>query len=205
MLDIPPSTLRTWEERYRLVVPLRSAGGQRLYTRAQVEQLRFVSEQLQAGVQPADAHRLLDEQLRNSGALGIVESGLDAPRMLILLAERDSFTASLTEFFLKTEGFDVEAAFGVDDAEARFDELEPSLCVIELLLSGGRGLDLCRRFKEGRDAPVLAISGLADRDRAFAAGADAFLQKPLDPLDLVSTVKDLLGLSALVARAGARV
>ena len=47
---------------------------------------------------------------------------------------------------------------------------------------------------------VLAISILEARDEALAAGADAFLQKPLDPLELVSTVKDLLGASALVAR-----
>ena len=49
---------------------------------------------------------------------------------------------------------------------------------------------------------VLAISVLQARDEALAAGADAFLQKPLDPLELVSTVKDLLGASALVARHG---
>jgi DNA-binding response OmpR family regulator len=49
---------------------------------------------------------------------------------------------------------------------------------------------------------VLAISVLQARDEALAAGADAFLQKPLDPLEFVSTVKDLLGSSALVARHG---
>ena len=47
---------------------------------------------------------------------------------------------------------------------------------------------------------MLAISVLEARDEALAAGADAFLQKPFDPLELVSTVKDLLGVSALVAR-----
>jgi CheY-like chemotaxis protein len=49
---------------------------------------------------------------------------------------------------------------------------------------------------------VLAISVLQARDEALAAGADACLQKPLDPLEFVSTVKDLLGASALVARHG---
>ena len=49
---------------------------------------------------------------------------------------------------------------------------------------------------------MLTISVLEARDEAFAAGADAFLQKPVDPLELVSTVKDLLGSSALVARHG---
>ena len=62
--------------------------------------------------------------------------------------------------------------------------------------------ELCRRLKELGAGAVLAISTLQARDEALAAGADAFLQRPYDPLELVSTVKDLLGVSALVARRG---
>ena len=67
------------------------------------------------------------------------------------------------------------------------------------MISGGRGAELCRRLKQHNGGAVLAISVLQARDEALAAGADAFLQKPLDPLEFVSTVKDLLGASALVA------
>jgi len=59
MLGVSTMTLRTWEERYGLVVPHRSAGRQRLYTPAQVEQLRFVVEQVRAGTRAGEAHRLL--------------------------------------------------------------------------------------------------------------------------------------------------
>ena len=61
MLSISAATLRNWEERYRLVQPERSGGGHRLYTRSQVEQLRFVKERIDEGLQPAEAHRLLGE------------------------------------------------------------------------------------------------------------------------------------------------
>ena len=44
--------------------------------------------------------------------------------------------------------------------------------------------------------PVLAVSAVDSRDQALAAGAEAFLVKPLDPLQFVSTVRDLLGTSA---------
>ena len=54
MLDIPAATIRNWEERYGLVKPERSDGGHRLYTRGQVEQLRFVKE----NEQDHDLHRL---------------------------------------------------------------------------------------------------------------------------------------------------
>jgi DNA-binding response OmpR family regulator len=46
---------------------------------------------------------------------------------------------------------------------------------------------------------VIAVSTLTSRAQALEAGADAFLQKPVDPLQLVSTVKDLLGASIMVA------
>jgi DNA-binding transcriptional MerR regulator len=197
MLDIPAATIRNWEERYQLVVPERSTGGHRLYTRAQVEQLRFVKEGLDRGLQPAEAHRLLGEQLeRGSGLRSADET--DAPRLLILLAERDPYAAEFAEFFLQTEGYEVTLALDVDDAARKFEQLLPQLAVIELLISGGRGADLCQRLKEAGVPACLAISTLDARDQALAAGADAFLRKPLDPLQFVSTVKDLLGKSAFL-------
>jgi DNA-binding response OmpR family regulator len=67
--------------------------------------------------------------------------------------------------------------------------------VVDLLISAGAGLALCRTAQAG-SIPVLAVSVLDSRDVALSAGADAFLQMPLDPLQLVSTVRDLLRTSA---------
>jgi len=72
------------------------------------------------------------------------------------------------------------------------------MTVIDLLISGGSGLELCRQLKQRSDAPILAVSTLDSSHAALEAGADAFLQKPLDPLQLVSAVKDLLGASAFL-------
>jgi len=197
MLDIPSATLRTWEERYGLVVPERSPGGHRVYSRDQVEQLRFVKAQLDSGMSPADAHRLLAERVAaGSGSLGAPEAA--ATRLLILLAERDPHAAGLTEYFLRTEGYEVAAALDTAEAARKFDELTPSMIVIDLLIAPGSGLELCRQLKQRSGAPVLAISTLETSDQALEAGADGFLQKPLDPLQLVSAVKDLLGASAFL-------
>jgi DNA-binding transcriptional MerR regulator len=204
MLGIPAATIRNWEERYRLVNPERSGGGHRLYTRTQVEQLRFVKEQLDRGLQPAEAHRLLGERLELGGDFGSMDEDERAPRVLILLAERDPYAAEFAEFFLRTEGYEVVLALDADDAAGKFEQLLPQLAVIELLISGGTGAALCRRLKEAGVPSCLAISTLETRDQAFAAGADAFLQKPLDPLQFVSTVKDLLGKSAFLQGAAPR-
>lgn len=197
MLDIPAATIRNWEERYGLVKPERSSGGHRLYTRGQVEQLRFVKEGLDRGLQPAEAHRLLGEQLARRGGVGSTD-GREAPRLLILLAERDQYAAEFAEFFLQTEGYEVALALDADDAALKLEQRLPELAVIELLISGGTGADLCQRLKEAGVPACLVISTLDARDQALAAGADAFLRKPLDPLQFVSTVKDLLGKSAFL-------
>jgi DNA-binding transcriptional MerR regulator len=199
MLDIPAATLRTWEERYGVPKPERSAGGHRLYSRDQVGQLRFVKAQLDAGMTPADAHRLLGERLA-AGALAIGEPEPAETRLLVLLAERDPFAAEFSEYFLRTEGYEVASALDAADAARKFEELAPSVTVIDLLISGGggSGLGLCRQLKQQGETPVLAISTLQASDQALEAGADAFLQKPLDPLQLVSAIKDLLGTSAFL-------
>jgi DNA-binding transcriptional MerR regulator len=198
MLGIAVATIRNWEERYGTIVPERSAGGHRLYSRDQMEQLRFVAAEVSRGLSAADAHRLLAEQSEGGQSTANARNG--TTRLLVLLAERDPVAADLAEFFLRTEGYAVELALAAGDAEGMWLETRPQLTIVELMISGGRGAELCRRLKQHDAGAVLAISVLQARDEALAAGADAFLQKPLDPLTFVSTVKDLLGASALVSR-----
>ena len=196
MVGVPVATLRTWEERYALVVPDRNASGHRLFSRTQVEQLRLVKMHMAEGLSAADAHRLLAERI-GTGLPAAAPAG-HPPRLLILLAEHDPYAAELQEYFLKTEGFAVDVALGDEAARRSFLDNSPSLVVVELLISGGSGLSLCRFFKQDHNLPVVAVSVLECQDQALEAGADAFLRKPLEPLQFVSTVRDLLGSSAFL-------
>ncbi len=202
MLGVPVATIRTWEDRYGLVVPDRKTGGHRLYRRDQVEQLRFVRARMAEGLSAADAHRVLAERL-DGGPLSPAElaelaepTELAEPAPLaqaaILLAERDRYAAELAEHFLTTEGFEVEVALSEAEARSALNNRRPAVAVIEPLISGGAGLGLCRYCKRS-GVPVIVTSVLQSRDQALEAGADAFLGKPLDPLRLVSAVRDLLG------------
>jgi CheY-like chemotaxis protein len=197
MLAVPPATIRNWEERYGKVVPERSPGGHRLYSRDQVEQLRFIAMEVGRGLSAADAHRLLSDQ-GQGGRPPESDGPSDRTRLLVLLAERDPAGAELVQFFLRTEGYEVRLALSVDEAEELWLESRPDLAIVDLMISGGMGTELCGRLKQHEEGAVLAISTLEARDEALAAGADAFLQKPFDPLELVSTVKDLVGASALI-------
>jgi CheY-like chemotaxis protein len=190
MLGVEPATLRAWEERYRVVVPARSRSSQRLFSRVQVEQLRFVIRSMADGSSAADAHRLLGEQLGQPSDVGVTGDVL----MLILLAERNRFAAELCEYFLRTEGYEVCLASNAADAERSFVEHRPNLAIVEVAMPGG--LELCRQLARD-ETPVLAVSPLAVHDDALTAGASAFLQKPFEQLRFVSTVRDLLGSSAI--------
>jgi CheY-like chemotaxis protein len=191
MLELPVATIRNWEERYGTVVPERSAGGQRLYSPDELEQLRYVSSQIARGLSAADAHRLLGERQAGDPPARQREQG-DRGRPVVLIAERDPAAAQLAQAVLARAGYEVEPVFSASDAEERWRERRPGLAIVELMISGGQGTDLCRRLKRHHDGAVLAVSGLAARDEALAAGADAFLQKPVDPVELVSTVRTLL-------------
>ena len=199
MLDIPVATLRTWEDRYGQVVPVRNVSGHRLFSRRQVEQLRSVRAQMSAGASAADAHRLLAERIETAMPLSSPPPE-PAPQLVILLAESDPFAAEFQEYFLKTEGLDVRVALGEDSAREAFAATSPSVVIVEVLISGGTGLELCRFFRQRAEVAVVAVSAMQAQDAAIEAGADAFLLKPLDPLHLVSTVRDLLRSSAFLSR-----
>ena len=203
MVGVPVATLRTWEERYALVVPERSASGHRLFSRDHVEQLQTVRMRMAEGMSAADAHRLLAERLGTG--LPVAAPDGHPPRLLILLAEQDPYAAELQEYFLKTEGFEVEVALGDEAARRSFLDNPPSLAVVDLLISGGSGFSLCRFFRQDRGVPVVAVSVLECREQALEAGADAFLRKPLEPLQFVSTIRDLLGSSAFLPSPGQEV
>lgn len=201
MLGVPTATLRAWEERYGVVVPERGEGTQRLYTREEVEQLRYVKRQIDAGLSAADAHRLLEDELSSGGPTGDGDRDGDGDTPLVLIAERDHYAAEVAEYFLKTEGYDVCIALNARGARAVFDERSPELVILDLLISGGAGFRLCREFAEGGSTQVLAVSAMDSAEEALSSGASAFLRKPLEPLQLVSTVRDLFGTSALTRAA----
>ena len=203
ILDVPSATLRAWEERYGVITPIRSEGSQRLYSRSQIERLKYIKSQIDAGVSAADAHRLLAQQLAMGSMPAALPDRVAEGRPLILLADRDRYAADLAEYFLRTEGYDVSIATDAAQARLLFAERSPDLVVIDLLISGGAGFRLCSDLSGAGTAQVLAVAAIDATHEALAVGASAFLRKPLEPLILASTVRDLLGTSAL-ARAARR-
>jgi CheY-like chemotaxis protein len=196
MLGVPVSILVGWDEDDQYVQP-RPVGGVRLYSRDDLEDLVTVKRLTTSGA-PADQIRDALAAERTRRRAGPYAAGGKGRRMLVLLAERDPYAAEMAEYFLRTEGYDVDVTFSTAEAESHAAERRPDVAIVELLISGGAGAELCARIKSQTCGRVVAISALDYEDAALRSGADAFLRKPLEPLELVSTIKDLLGESAML-------
>ncbi len=116
-------------------------------------------------------------------------------RALLLVLERDPHVRRLERFFLEEAGFQVEFAEDGLQGLNRARAIVPPILITEILLPRVDGLSVCRALKAEpatSHVAVLVFSVLAAEERAREAGADAFLQKPVDDAVLISTVKRLL-------------
>lgn len=119
-----------------------------------------------------------------------------APR--ILVAEDEDALALLLTYNLEAEGYNVERAARGDDAELRIAEGGLDLVVLDWMLPGVSGLEICRRLRAReatRTLPVIMLTARGDeqeRVRGLAIGADDYVVKPFSTPELMARVKALL-------------
>ncbi len=121
---------------------------------------------------------------------------MNSPTILVVEDEQDIL--ELVDFNLSQAGFDVvRAANGLDGLRLATEQ-KPDLLVLDLMLPGLEGQEVCRRLKQNdktRHIPVLMLTALAsetDRIVGFELGADDYLTKPFSPRELVLRVKAIL-------------
>jgi len=164
MLELSAATIRTWETRYGDVVPQRSEGGQRLYSRNQVDQLRFVRDEVGRGRRPGEAHRLLAERVKRGDPFG-------GTRLRVLIAESSGASAMLKELF-GADSFELLVVSDPAAAEAAFNELSPAVVVVDV--DDGDFDELAERIRAA-GVKVLPID-LLEGSAARLAGAHVALR-----------------------------
>jgi DNA-binding response OmpR family regulator len=113
----------------------------------------------------------------------------------ILIVEDDRNTSALVATYLQKEGFvTLEEHDGQRGLERALTE-QPALVVLDLMLPGIDGLEICRRLRQTSNIPVLMLTAREeeiDRVLGFSLGADDYVVKPFSPRELVERIKAIL-------------
>ena len=113
----------------------------------------------------------------------------------ILVVEDDKTVAEVVSRYLVREGFAVEHVADGGVALARVQDRMPDLIVLDLMLPGVDGREVCRRVRAVSDVPIIMLTALGetgDRIAGLELGADDYLAKPFSPRELVARVKNVL-------------
>jgi two-component system phosphate regulon response regulator PhoB len=123
---------------------------------------------------------------------------MSGPKAHILIVEDEEPLTLILRYNLETEGYDVETVGRGDEADTRLRERIPDLVVLDWMLPGLSGIELCRRLRarpETKDLPIIMLTARgeeSERVRGLATGADDYIVKPFSVPELIARIGALL-------------
>jgi CheY-like chemotaxis protein len=120
----------------------------------------------------------------------------DASHPQILVVDDNPDNAHIIRDYLEARGYPITVAYNGDDALKAFAEIKPSLVLLDVMMPGRDGWQVCRDMKQhptlGRSVRIVMVTALDDwvnKRQALQTGADDFVEKPFELSKLASTVE----------------
>lgn len=110
----------------------------------------------------------------------------------ILIVEDEETIADLEKDYLELSGFEVEVANDGDSGLEKALQEEYDLLILDLMLPGVDGFEICRKVRDEKNTPIIMVSAKKDdidKIRGLGLGADDYMTKPSSPSELVARVK----------------
>jgi len=114
---------------------------------------------------------------------------------VILVADDDEHTVELVSLYLRRAGYSVESAFDGEEALRKVRESRPALVVLDIMMPGPDGLQICRKIGGRNGVPILFLTARSsdiDKIAGLRLGADDYITKPFNPEELVARVDAIL-------------
>jgi len=116
-------------------------------------------------------------------------------KVKVLVVDDERTLVKALKFNLEKEGFRVEEAYNGEEALRKVAEVEPDIIVLDLMLPGLDGFEVCRQVRKKLDTPIIMLTARGDdidKVLGLELGADDYLTKPFNPRELVARIKAIL-------------
>ncbi len=113
----------------------------------------------------------------------------------ILVVDDEHNIRDLALLYLEKEGFSVDAASDGVEAIAKFAQVQPAMVILDVMMPGMDGFEVCRELRRESDVPILMLTARSedvDKIVGLEIGADDYMTKPFNPRELVARVKAIL-------------
>ena len=113
----------------------------------------------------------------------------------VLIVDDDADIIELQKLYFEKEGYEVVSCMQGDKAVATFNVTKPDIIILDLMLPGMDGNDICREIRRVSDVPIIMLTARTDTlDRVVGLelGADDYVPKPFEPKELLARVKAVL-------------
>src|SRR5690348_2311091 len=113
----------------------------------------------------------------------------------ILVVDDEHNIRDLALLYLEKEGFNVEGAADGVEAISRFEQVQPQMVILDVMMPGMDGFEVCRELRRESDVPILMLTARGediDKIVGLEIGADDYMTKPFNPRELVARVKAIL-------------